>query len=928
MAKTFNAGGGGGGTGGLKLESIEIITPPSKTTYKAGESFDPSGISVQANYSYGITAEVTGYTYSPTVLTDGVTEVIISYAEGRTVKTASQPVTVIPVLAGLEITTPPTKTSYLYLESFDPAGMVVSAVYSDGNKKAVTGYTTNGGQFTQLGEQTVQVTYTEDGITKETSVSVTVSAISMSIPSQSGVLTYTGAEQSPVWTGYDSNKMTVSGDTSGTNAGVYSAVFTPQYGYQWTDGTDTEKQVSWSIGKATPGLTATPSTLNLSAQQSTGTVTIEYDGDGTLSAASSAPSVASVALNGNILTVTGLDTGTATVTVSASEGDNYVAKSVTISVSMQAVQYLTAVPAQNGTMTYNGSAQSPAWSNYDPDQLEISGDTSGTNAGTYTAVFTPKPGYAWSDGSESKSVEWTIDRATLTAVPSQSGTLTYTGSEQTPVWNDYNTAQLTMGGTTSGTNAGTYTATFTPTANYQWSDGTKEGKAVTWKIGKVMYNFYVSPSTVTIGIDETSATVKGLAKEPPSGIRIGSYDSTLINVSAAGNVITLEKVEGANGTTTVTVYPDPSSEENWYYSPSYAGIKVSVASETVHIYGATWDGSSTTAFTRTDDSALFADPVPAVGPGSGSSPFDSLLPWSGMNTVGSAGDGTGNSLVSIPKFWVKVSHSPFKVQIADGPVDGFQVSPAHRDRGDGKGERDVVYIGRYECNASYQSRSGQAPGVSKSLGTFRSGIKAIGTGYYQADYALQLTLFFLYLVEFADWNSQSKIGRGNVDSGAVINTGGTELMEYHTGRAAGTDGNVAIQYRWIENLWGNVLEWRDGIIFSDTAICTYNNPTQFVDTYGGTGGTVRSNARRGSGGWIKAWGYDAADNTFIYPSTVGGSDTTYVPDYCSYSSGVRGLYVCGGYYNYGTNAGLFCLSGYYAPSNTDSSLGSRLMKLP
>ena len=152
-------------------------------------------------------------------------------------------------------------------------------------------------------------------------------------------------------------------------------------------------------------------------------------------------------------------------------------------------------------------------------------------------------------------------------------------------------------------------------------------------------------------------------------------------------------------------------------------------------------------------------------------------------------------------------------------------------------------------------------------------------------------------------------------------------MTYHTGRAAGTDGNVAIQYRNIENWWGNVLEWRDGIIFSGANICTYNNPANFVDTYNGTGATVRSNTRATSGGWIKAWGHDSSDNSFIYPNTVGGSDTTYVPDYCYYYSGVRGLYV-GGSYNYGAGAGPFYLYGYYAPSYSSSDLGSRLQKLP
>ena len=343
----------------------------------------------------------------------------------------------------------------------------------------------------------------------------------------------------------------------------------------------------------------------------------------------------------------------------------------------------------------------------------------------------------------------------------------------------------------------------------------------------------------------------------------------------------------------------------------------------VHIYSAAWDGSSTTKLTRGDDAALFTDPVPAVGNGAGSSPFDNRLPWSGMTKVT---DGN-NVLVKIPKYWVKVSHAPFKVQIADKATPGYQVSPAHRDRGDGVGERDVVYIGRYECDGSYMSRSGQAPKVSTPLATFRSGIHALGAEYWQADIALHLTWWFLYIVEYADWNGQTAIGQGNVSSGAKINTGATDSMTYHTGRAAGTDGQTAVQYRNIENPWGNVREWRDGIIFSDTNICTYNNPANFSDAYNGTGAVVRSNKRAASSGWIKAWGHDTNDPSFIYPSEIGGSETTFVPDYCYYNTGVRALNV-GGNYGNGTNAGPFYLNGNNTPANTNANLGSRLQKLP
>ena len=343
----------------------------------------------------------------------------------------------------------------------------------------------------------------------------------------------------------------------------------------------------------------------------------------------------------------------------------------------------------------------------------------------------------------------------------------------------------------------------------------------------------------------------------------------------------------------------------------------------VHIYSAAWDGSSTTKLTRGDDAALFTDPVPAVGNGAGSSPFDNRLPWSGMTKVT---DGN-NVLVKIPKYWVKVSHAPFKVQIADKATPGYQVSPAHRDRGDGVGERDVVYIGRYECDGSYMSRSGQAPKVSTPLATFRSGIHALGAEYWQADIALHLTWWFLYIVEYADWNGQTAIGQGNVSSGAKINTGATDSMTYHTGRAAGTDGQTAVQYRNIENPWGNVREWRDGIIFSDTNICTYNNPANFSDAYNGTGAVVRSNKRAASSGWIKAWGHDTNDPSFIYPSEIGGSETTFVPDYCYYNTGVRALDV-GGDYGLGTYAGPFFLNGGITPANAYADLGSRLQKLP
>ena len=79
VGKVFNMTGGNGGGGALKLETLTITKQPNKTIYKSGESFDPTGMVVTAGYGYGLTSDVTGYTISPQVLTDGVTEVTITY---------------------------------------------------------------------------------------------------------------------------------------------------------------------------------------------------------------------------------------------------------------------------------------------------------------------------------------------------------------------------------------------------------------------------------------------------------------------------------------------------------------------------------------------------------------------------------------------------------------------------------------------------------------------------------------------------------------------------------------------------------------------------------------------------------------------------------------------------------------------------------
>ena len=351
-----------------------------------------------------------------------------------------------------------------------------------------------------------------------------------------------------------------------------------------------------------------------------------------------------------------------------------------------------------------------------------------------------------------------------------------------------------------------------------------------------------------------------------------------------------------------------------------------ISVKAIKTYGAIWDGTATTAWSRTDDAAGFADPVAAVNNGNGSSPFDNCLPWSGMVVVD---DATCGKLVKIPKYWYKWTKTgdQMKLQISDAAQTGFLVSPAHADRGDGKGERDYVYVGRYHCASTYKSTGGVKPVGNITRAAARSSIHALGSDVWQYDFAMYWTIMMLYLVEYADWNSQAKIGYGCGNNSGTENMGATDAMTYHTGTTAASRTTYAagIQYRHIEGLWSNVLGWCDGIYFSGANVYCIKNPASFSDTSGGT----NIGTRPTSGGWISAWSIPSVSGFeyALYPSAVAGSKSTYVCDYCYYNARGVVLYV-GGNYSQNQNRGAFCLSGYVAASHAVANIGCRLQKLP
>ena len=108
------------------------------------------------------------------------------------------------------------------------------------------------------------------------------------------------------------------------------------------------------------------------------------------------------------------------------------------------------LPAQSGTLTYTGSAQSPLWNaSYNSSGMTLGGTTSGTNAASYNATFTPKTGYCWSDGTEGvETVSWTIEKANPTYTAPSAKNLTYNGTTNT---NGIAQDLLNAGSTSHGT---------------------------------------------------------------------------------------------------------------------------------------------------------------------------------------------------------------------------------------------------------------------------------------------------------------------------------------------------------------------------------------------------------------------------------------------------------------------------------------------
>ena len=360
----------------------------------------------------------------------------------------------------------------------------------------------------------------------------------------------------------------------------------------------------------------------------------------------------------------------------------------------------------------------------------------------------------------------------------------------------------------------------------------------------------------------------------------------------------------------------------------------------------------------------------------------------------------GEVLTRIPEFYWKreIIDGYEYIYISDYAIAGFNKS-------------EEFSVGRYDAcideDGKLHSYSGYSPSTNKNITQHRDAAKLLSDEFCMIDYRYFM-LQLLYLVEYANYNSQSQLGNGIVSmrytasdkaiiAGETTNTiviatndyfkvgqqiaigttvDGvsickdrtiTEIAEYSKDTTEGTaitfdgepvniaigniihacaqkeggcdslgmksgclanDSQHAVIYRGIENIFGNVFNWIDGLNIQEYQAYICRNPEEYTsDKFDGSYIKLGYMNCQERDMYIKKLGFDEKNPDIALPIEIGGGagSSSGMCDFYYSSEGNRVAHV-GGFFLNGALAGLW----YWACSNssTHSSLncGARLLK--
>jgi len=365
--------------------------------------------------------------------------------------------------------------------------------------------------------------------------------------------------------------------------------------------------------------------------------------------------------------------------------------------------------------------------------------------------------------------------------------------------------------------------------------------------------------------------------------------------------------------------------------------RTSLGSDTIKngtIYGVKRDIESTsTKWERIEDSVgLIAN---ATKDGSEvENDFDNIYPWSDIITYNYddvekkeiavygdenfAFDGSnGQVLTRIPSFYYKREQ-----------VDGIEYQYISKYPQEGFTKSETFSIGRYTMSGNstkVYSKSGVKPLTNLTITNYRTYARKLGSDFGQLDWRYFL-IQMLYLVEYADYDSQSVLGLGNSNNTSSVASGGCDTLGMKSG-TLNNDGKHSVIYRGIEDITGNVNQWVDGInVRNYTPYVNYNPETYAVNVFDGDYqplGYVNAKAN----GYVKNLGYDPNNSLVSFPISVGGKETTYISDYYWQESGNRIALVGSAWNGNRENTGLCYWFCYHTASSSSNSVnGSRLLR--
>lgn len=360
----------------------------------------------------------------------------------------------------------------------------------------------------------------------------------------------------------------------------------------------------------------------------------------------------------------------------------------------------------------------------------------------------------------------------------------------------------------------------------------------------------------------------------------------------------------------------------------------------------------------------------------------------------------GEVLTRIPEFYWKreIIDGYEYIYISDYAIAGFNKS-------------EEFSVGRYDAcideDGKLHSYSGYSPSTNKNITQHRDAAKLLSDEFCMIDYRYFM-LQLLYLVEYANYNSQSQLGNGIVSmrytasdkaiiAGETTNTiviatndyfkvgqqiaigttvDGvsickdrtiTEIAEYSKDTTEGTaitfdgepvniaigniihacaqkeggcdslgmksgclvnDSQHAVIYRGIENIFGNVFNWIDGLNIQEYQAYICRNPEEYISDkfeapYNKLG-YVNCNERDM---YIKKLGFDEKNPDIALPIEIGGGagSSSGMCDFYTSSEGNRVARV-GGNFSDGAYAGLWCWYCYYSSTSSGLYCGARLLK--